>query len=84
MKDLLTLDKLKYVAAAAIVLTAFLIVLPDVKIFAVKLATVVTITLTVVVLSALLAFGWHFIAARKKSGTPSSSDTAQSEPRSNS
>lgn len=83
MKNLFTLDKLKYVAAGAIVLTAFLIVLPDVKIFAVKLATVVTITLTVVVLSALLAFGWHFIAARKKS-VATSSDNAQSETRSNS
>lgn len=83
MKNLFTLDKLKYVAAGAIVLTAFLIVLPDVKIFAFKLATVATITLTVVVLSALIAFGWHFLSARQKS-VASSSDNAQSDTRSNS
>lgn len=83
MKDLFTLDKLKYVAAGAIVLTAFLIVLPDLKIFAVRLTTVVTITLTVVVLSALIAFGWHFFAAKQKPVAPSS-DNAQSETRSNS
>lgn len=65
MKNLFTLEKLKYVAAGAIVLTAFGIMLQSIIGFAFSLARVGTVVLISVAVSALVALGWQFITGKR-------------------
>mgnify|MGYP003385084520 CR=1 FL=1 len=65
MKDLLSLEKLKVVAGAAIVLTAFGLMLPGVMGFAFSLARVGTIIIVAVSASVALALVWQFVSGKK-------------------
>ncbi len=79
MKDLFTIERLKYVGAGAIVLTAFGLMLPQVTGFAFSLARVGTTILIAVVVSAIVAFGWQFLRGKGKSPDQSKPGDSRSE-----
>jgi hypothetical protein len=76
MKNIL--DKLKYVAAGAIVLTALALMAPQLFGFAFSLARLGTFIMVTVAISAAVAFGWQFVSRKKNKADSPSTDRGES------
>lgn len=74
MKDLFTVEKLKYVGAGAIVLTAFALMFPQVLGFACSLARVGTVILICLTVTGVVVFCLRFFRRKPKSDDGESDD----------